>query len=97
MKKVLLVLFLGFYFSTINSQVVRPDKSNGLYKKDTTSFNKEVEIQLDGTTKYTDYKIISFHKDTTVIDTTLTLNKDFKFNYLRKDNFELIAFHNQYT
>jgi len=95
MKKVFLVLFLGFYFINVNSQIVRQDKSNGLYKKDTTSFNKEVDIQLDGITKYTDYKIISFNKDTTVIDTTLTLKKDFKFNYLRKDNFELIAFHNQ--
>lgn len=37
------------------------------------------------------YKIISHEKDTTYLDTTLSLKKDFKFNYLRKDNFDLIS------
>ena len=52
-------------------------------------------ITLSGTTKYTDYKVISFKKDTTYIDTTLTILKEYKYNFLRKDNFELLAFHNQ--
>tara|TARA_R110001583_G_scaffold46395_1_gene145504 strand:- start:8830 stop:11064 length:2235 start_codon:yes stop_codon:yes gene_type:complete len=95
MKKVVLVLFLGFYFINVNAQLIRPDRSNGLYQKDSTSHKGEVEIQLDGLTKYTDYKIISFNNDTTVVDTTLTFKKDLIFNYLRKDNFELLAFHNQ--
>ena len=95
MKKVVLVLFLGFYFININAQIIRPDRNNGLYQTDSTSFNEEVEIKLDGLTKYTDYKIISINNDTTVVDTTLTFKKDLIFNYLRKDNFELLAFHNQ--
>lgn len=40
------------------------------------------------------YKIISFEKDTTFLDTTLSIKKEYKYNYLRKDNFELIAFSN---
>ncbi|MCF4100898.1 putative porin, partial [Gillisia sp. M10.2A] len=32
--------------------------------------------------------------DTTFLDTTLTIQKDYKFNYLRKDNFELLPFAN---
>ncbi len=40
------------------------------------------------------YKIISFDNDTTYVDTTLTLKKDYKFNYLRKDYFDLIPFNN---
>ena len=36
------------------------------------------------------YKIISVKRDTTSLDTTLTLAKDYKFNYLRKDDFELL-------
>ncbi|WP_452218437.1 putative porin [Lacinutrix undariae] len=40
------------------------------------------------------YKIISFKKDTTIVDTSLTIKKEYKFNYLRKDNFELISFSN---
>ena len=41
-----------------------------------------------------DYKIISVENDTTYVDTTLTIYKDYKFNYLRKDNFELLSFAN---
>ena len=40
------------------------------------------------------YKIISFDNDTTYVDTTLTLKKDYKFNYLRRDYFDLIPFNN---
>ena len=36
------------------------------------------------------YKIISVKRDTTSLDTTLTLAKDYKFNYLRKDDFDSI-------
>ncbi|MCK8521581.1 putative porin [Aquimarina sp. D1M17] len=42
----------------------------------------------------TDYKIISIKSDTTYVDTTLTLLKDYKFNYLRRDDFELLPINN---
>jgi len=41
-----------------------------------------------------DYKIISYTRDTTYVDTTLSMKKYYKFNYLRKDNFELLPFSN---
>ena len=41
-----------------------------------------------------DYKIISVERDTTFVDTTLSIHKDYRFNYLRKDNFELLNFPN---
>ena len=41
-----------------------------------------------------DYKIISYKNDTTFVDTTLTIQKEYKYNYLRKDNFNLISFSN---
>ena len=41
-----------------------------------------------------DYKIISIQNDTTFVDTTLTIQKDYKFNYLRRDDFELQPIHN---
>ncbi len=56
--------------------------------------NGTTKVTLSGKTKYTDYKILSLRKDTTYIDTTLTLKKHYKFNFLRKDNFELLPFHN---
>lgn len=40
------------------------------------------------------YRIISAQRDTTYIDTTLSIQKDYKFNYLRKDDFELLPFSN---
>jgi len=57
-----------------------------------TGFTKVI---LSGKTKYTDYKVFSHKRDTSYIDTTLTLKKEYKFNYLRTDNFELLAFQNQ--
>ena len=44
--------------------------------------------------KIVDYKIISFENDSTFVDTTLTLQKEYKYNYLKKDDFNLIPFHN---
>ena len=41
-----------------------------------------------------DYKIYFSDGTETHIDTTLTLNKDYNFNYLRKDYFELLPFAN---
>ncbi|MBU3822660.1 putative porin [Flavobacteriaceae bacterium XHP0103] len=41
-----------------------------------------------------EYLIISNENDTTYVDTTLTIQKEYKFNYLRRDNFELIPFSN---
>ncbi|MCB0466798.1 MAG: putative porin [Aequorivita sp.] len=40
------------------------------------------------------YKIISTERDKTFVDTTLSIKKKYKFNYLRKDNFELLQFSN---
>lgn len=40
------------------------------------------------------YKIISIERDTTYLDTTLSIQKEYNYNYLRKDNFELLPFAN---
>jgi len=44
--------------------------------------------------KITDYLIISHKNDTTHVDTTLTIQKEYKYNYLRKDEFNLMPFSN---
>lgn len=62
---------------------------------DSTTIKDEIDIKLNGKTKFTDYKIFSHSRDTTYVDTTLTIEKDYKFNFIRKDDFELLAFHNQ--
>jgi len=40
------------------------------------------------------YKIITHQRDTLVLDTSLTIQKEYKYNYLRKDDFELMPFSN---
>ncbi len=93
-NNLLLVLFTLVTF-TVSGQLVKRERGNSLFSSDTTRMKKEIKIKLSGDTKFTDYKIISIDYDTTFVDTTLTLQKDFKFNYTRKDDFELLPFHNQ--
>ncbi|MFC2127044.1 putative porin [Bacteroidota bacterium] len=58
-------------------------------EEDKNKVNKE-----SGKANYLDYKIISHQNDTTLIDTTLTIQKEYKMNYLRKDLFGLHSFQN---
>ena len=41
------------------------------------------------------YRVITLEKDTTYIDTSLTVKKLYSFNYLRKDNFGLLPLPNE--
>ncbi len=41
------------------------------------------------------YRFINIERDTTYLDTSLTIQKEYRFNYLRKDNFGLLAFSNE--
>jgi len=41
------------------------------------------------------YRVITLDRDTTYIDTSLTIKKLYSFNYLRKDNFGLMPFPNE--
>lgn len=43
----------------------------------------------------TSYKIISLQKDTIILDTTLSIKKEYDYNYLRKDIFGLMPFPNE--
>ncbi|MDI1316554.1 putative porin [Flavobacterium sp.] len=44
---------------------------------------------------YNQYRIITLQKDTTYVDTSLTIEKEYQFNYLRKDIFGLLPFANE--
>ncbi len=41
-----------------------------------------------------DYKIIGYERDTTFLDTTISIQKEYKYNFLRRDDFELMPFAN---
>ena len=76
----------------------RPDRMSGNINNrmpgDSIKKDKFINVKLSGKTHYTDYKVISYKNDTTYIDTTLSIKKYYKFNFLRKDNFELMPFNN---
>lgn len=54
-----------------------------------TSNKKALKAPID------QYKIITLSRDTTFVDTSLTIQRDYNFNYLRKDSFGLLAFTNE--
>lgn len=98
MQKSVFVLFFLLLTTFSFAQIISGDGRRvnlDQYNKDSTNFNDEQSIKLSAKTTYKDYKVISYRNDTTYIDTTLTRYKDHKFNYIRKDNFELLPFHNQ--
>ena len=102
MTKYTALLFVLFLLSSIHSfSQRRPIKDLKFEQaqpfRDSTNTSGSVNVKLSGKTKYTDYKIFSFQRDTTYIDTTLSIQKEYKFNFLRKDHFELLGFHNQGT
>lgn len=58
------------------------------------TYTKEFEVELSDKTYYEDYKVIDINLDTTYVDTTLTIDKYYKFKLERKDDFGLMPFHN---
>ncbi len=104
MKKLVLSIILLCCFNDIYAQDQRTLSKNGLgvvKGQDSVYGNsrKSKDIKNGKSTKQqvgeiSDYLIISQENDTTFVDTTLTIYKDYKFNYLRKDDFELIPFSN---
>ena len=100
----ILLLFCFFAFGALDAQAQEirelKEKSVEGRERDTTrnfrgltksSTNKNIK---NNDAKISDYKIISIENDTTIVDTSLTINKDYKFNYLRKDYFDLLPFSN---
>ena len=79
MKKLVVLIIFGCFLSNTYAQRLMSKNGNPAFSKDTTSFNNESIIKLDGSTKYTDYKVFSILNDTTYIDTTLSLKKDTNF------------------
>ncbi len=98
MKYIVLILLSFLSFGVFGQEKVESQK----IKKDSTLSRKTVQplnppskkAQDSVSITIEDYKIISFERDTTYLDTTLTIQKEYKYNYLRQDNFELMSFSN---
>ncbi|WP_124979990.1 putative porin [Nonlabens xiamenensis] len=87
-------LLIGFPLAVLaQEEELRPINDLNPAQREDQLINKDITIEGDKP-PITDYLIISQDRDTTFVDTTLSLKKEYKFNYLRQDNFERLAFHN---
>ncbi|MCK5402352.1 MAG: putative porin [Flavobacteriaceae bacterium] len=103
MNRIILVLFSFFAISLANAQdkpirsikeklkILDPKLNDSLANQ---FISESKKILKNKEAKIEDYKIISRENDTTYVDTTLTIYKDYKFNYLRKDDFDILPFSN---
>ncbi|TXE06903.1 hypothetical protein ES711_13230 [Gelidibacter salicanalis] len=85
-KVFLLGVLLLFNFSTVMSQTTLSRTGGGGDTLQSAPKNKVAKIEQ--------YLIIDKNRDTTFVDSTLSLKKDYKFNYLRRDDFGLLPFAN---
>lgn len=92
MRVVFSVVFLLVAFLTMAQEPV-DDKP-----KERKSLIKSAEQKAKDLAKkapITSYRIITLTRDTTFVDTSLTIKKEYDYNYLRRDNFGLLPFPNE--
>lgn len=97
MKYLLILSFFCFTSSMFAQELDRSEKArDSLATRQKTRPSARKNTPKDSVPQVTikDYKIISFARDTTYLDTTLTIQKEYKYNYLRKDDFELMPLAN---
>ena len=66
----------------------------GSFQDQDSLFGKRSKQKFTEKKPITDYLIISQDRDTAFVDTTLSIAKQYKFNFRRKDDFEHLAFAN---
>ncbi len=88
----LILLFIIISCFEINSQQTDQENSSvasGFFNKVKDSMSIE-NFQFD----VNKLKFFGIDNDTILLDTSLNINKYYQFNYLKKDNFELLKFNN---
>ena len=102
MNRVLLSMLFLLFVSSAFAQIERQERQDipnqNTREGDSLDFrsrrstsNRNIKNE---NAKIFDYKIISHQADTIYLDTTLTTLKEYRFNYLRKDDFDVIPFAN---
>jgi len=82
-------VFSGLTFAQKNKEFNKDISSDSVKVFKSREVNDKVKPPINW------YKIYTLDKDTTYVDTTLTIQKEYAYNLLRKDNFGLIAFSNE--
>jgi len=100
MNRIVLLLFSFFIVGVLTAQVKPPIKQAegagrfSTQENDSLNRDNSKRIRKNDNATIDLYKIISKEHDTTFVDTTLTIYKEYKFNYLRRDNFNVLPFSN---
>jgi hypothetical protein len=88
--KIALSAFLLFFTLFVFAQQPVPDKPKSYVK---TAEQKAKEKARKA--PITSYKMYTLERDTTLVDTSLTIKKEYDYNYLRRDIFGLLPFMNE--
>jgi Putative porin len=91
MKSVLSILFLLLTFVGFSQEKPAKDKP----KKSLLQTEEQKAKLAAQKAPITSYKIITIDRDTTYVDTSLTIKDEYEYNFLRKDNFGLLSFANE--
>ena len=89
------LFFILFYFC-IYSLCSQQDEGISSFKNllNSNSNSNSDSISKSKLPSIKKYLILNAIKDSVYLDTTLSIKKHYKFNYLRKDDFELLKFSN---
>lgn len=88
------ILFALLFF-IISAVGVAQETGNEKPRKSLLKTKEQKEKELARKAPITSYKIYNLQRDTTFVDTSLTIQKEYQYNYLRKDLFGRIAFLNE--
>lgn len=79
-----------FLFAVLLFSVIGNAQTDDLGAK-----KSEIKVADAPKAKIDQYRIITLQHDTTYVDTSLTIQDEYEYNYLRKDNFGLMPFANE--
>ncbi|HLF52764.1 putative porin [Flavobacterium sp.] len=82
--RIFFLVLIFFFCSVANAQVDKPEADK-----------LETKAIVAPKATIDQYRIITLERDTTFVDTSLTIQKEYDYNYLRKDNFGLLPFANE--
>lgn len=98
-KKFFLILFLLLSFITLaQKNQLKGSSGMGIQGTSNQQGNQEEKKTPKAKTPKAPidlYRVVTLEKDTTYIDTSLSIQKEYIYNYLRRDNFGLLPFANE--
>ena len=96
MRKLFVLLFLLFSIVVSAQKRLSSPSGNNQGSLSSTNQNEDEKSKIKiKKAAFDQYRIITLQKDTTYVDTSLTIKKEYEYNYLRKDIFGLLPFANE--